>query len=160
VALLEGDLERGATLAADATRSLRGLGDRALVSKALSNVGIAELERGELDRARSTFEEGLRLAIELDDSESLIWHLDGVAAVAALEGDLERAATMAGISETVRDKTGFAQQPVQRLLVRHIRRLVDEETLRAAQAHADPKTHEEAMAYVLESLGRPRSAAS
>lgn len=75
-----------------------------------------------------------------------------VAAVAALEGDFERAAATAGISEAVRDETGFAQQPTQQLLVRHIRRLIDEETLRAAQARADPMTHEEAIAYVLESL--------
>jgi predicted ATPase/class 3 adenylate cyclase len=153
IALLEGAPERAATLAAKATRTFRELGDHATVTKALATVGTAALELGELERARSTFEEGLRVAVDLDDSESLIWHLEGLAAIAALQGDLEQAASLAGVSEAVRDETGFAPQSSEQLVLKHVRELVDEKAVQAAHARAGSMTREEAMAYVLESLG-------
>ena len=153
VALLEEDLERAGNLAAEATSTFRGLGDDAMVSKALSIVGIVEVERGRLDRARRTFEDGLRLAIELDDSESLIWHLQGLAAVAALQGNVESATRMWGVGDAVRDKTGFAPQSTEQLLVKHMRELVDGEAVRVAHARAGSMTREEAVAYALESRG-------
>lgn len=131
IALLEGAPELAATLAAEATRTFRELGDRASVAKALAAVGIAEL----------------------DDSESLIWHLEGAAALAALHGDLEQAASLTGVSEAVRDETGFAPQSTQQLLLRHVRELVHEKALRAAHVRAASMTREEAIAYVLKSLG-------
>jgi predicted ATPase len=152
IALLRGEPERAAALAQGATSSFRELGDRAMVSKALSNVAIAEVERGELERGQSAFAEGLRLSIEMDDSESLIWHLEGIAAVAALRGDLERAATMAGLSGAVRAETGFAPQPSQDLVLQHVRRVVDPETLSAARERAGALTHEEIVAQALELL--------
>jgi hypothetical protein len=152
IALLRGEPERAAALAQGATSSFRELGDRAMVSKALSNVAIAEVERGELERGQSAFAEGLRLSIEMDDSESLIWHLEGIAAVAALRGDLERAATTAGLSGAVRAETGFAPQPSQDLVLQHVRRVVDPETLSAARERAGALTHEEIVAQALELL--------
>jgi predicted ATPase len=152
VALSQGDAERAAALAEDAAWSFREIGDRAMTSKAFSCVGMAAIERGDLAHASSTFEEGLRLGAEVDDSESLIFNFDGIAELAALGGDVERAATIAGFSEALRRETGFAPPPNHQLRLRHLRQVLDTETLATTRAQASALTHEEIVAFALEIL--------
>lgn len=152
IALSQGDTERATALAEHATQSFREIGDRAMVSKAIYCVGMAAIERGDIAGAESAFEEGLRLSFEIDDSESLIFNFDGIAEVAALNGDVERATTMAGFSEALRHETGFAPEPNHELRLRHLRKLVGAEPLATAGAKASTLTHDEIIASALEIL--------
>ena len=63
---------------------------------------------------------------------------------------------MWGVGDAVRDKTGFAPQSTEQLLVKHMRELVDDEAVRVAHARAGSMTREEAVAYALESRGWTR----
>jgi predicted ATPase len=152
VALSQGDTERATALAEHATQSFREIGDRAMVSKAVYCVGMAALERRDLGRAKSAFDEGLRLGAEIDDSESLIFNFDGIAELAALTGDVERAATIASLSEALRRETGFAPEPNHELRLQHVQQLAGTQTLATARAKASTLTHEEIVASALQVL--------
>jgi predicted ATPase len=152
VVLSQGDTERATALAEHATQSFRETGDRSMVSKAVYLLGMAALERRDLARAKSAFYEGLRLGAEIDDSESLIFNLDGIAELAALTGDVERAVTIASLSEALRRETGFAPEPNHELRLRHLRQLAGTQTLATARAKASMLTHEKIVALALQIL--------
>ena len=62
------------------------------------NLGLAELLTGDTDAARTAFREELRLCRELVDRHFVSEGLRGLAAVAAVQGDLRRAARLVGAS--------------------------------------------------------------
>jgi predicted ATPase len=66
------------------------------------NLGLAELLTGDTDAARHAFREELRLCRELVDRHYISEGLRGLAAVAAVEGDLHRAAQLVGASSAHR----------------------------------------------------------
>jgi predicted ATPase/class 3 adenylate cyclase len=66
------------------------------------NVGLAELLTGDTDAARRAFREELRLCRELVDRHYVSEGLRGLAAVAAVHGDLNRAARLVGASSAHR----------------------------------------------------------
>jgi predicted ATPase/class 3 adenylate cyclase len=150
VVLSQGDTERAGALADEGARSFREIGDRAMLSKALYCVGIVALERGDLEGAKDAFREGLRLSIEVDDSESLIFNFDGHAELAAINGNVDRATTIAGFSEALRHETGFAHYPGHHMHLPHVRQILGTEALATARAAAIALTHDEIVASALE----------
>ena len=73
----------------------RELGDPLLLAFVWGNLGVAALFTGDLDRARSAFDEQLRLC-----RKHVLWvgaeGLTGLAAIAARRGDPDRAARLQG----------------------------------------------------------------
>jgi hypothetical protein len=66
------------------------------------NLGLAELLTGDADAARHAFREELMLCRELVDRHYIPEGLRGLAAVAAVHGDLRRAARLVGASSAHR----------------------------------------------------------
>jgi hypothetical protein len=89
--------ERDATdFAARATPIVRELESRFVRMLNSGNLGLAALLRGEADTASRAFREELTLCREMVVRSGLFEGLRGLAAVAVVEGDAERAATLIG----------------------------------------------------------------
>lgn len=84
-------------------RQLRdGLGE----TIALYHQGWARLLLGDVVRAGEAFEECLRLAARLDHNEGIAYGLEGLVAIAATTGSIERAGTLLGSAEALRQLSG------------------------------------------------------
>jgi predicted ATPase/class 3 adenylate cyclase len=80
----------------------RRLDDPSMWILLCGNLGLAELLTGDTDAARHAFREELRLCRELVDRHFVSEGLRGLAAVAAVRGDLRRAARLVGASSAHR----------------------------------------------------------
>jgi non-specific serine/threonine protein kinase len=91
---------------------------------------------GDHEAAAARFRDGLLLARETDDKEDLAWCLEGFAALAAGDGDGERAATLLGAAGALLARIGADYKPFERRL--------HESTESAARAACDPDAFEDA----------------
>lgn len=84
------------------------IGDRFVESITLTNAGWARLALGE---ARpDLFERHLRLALEMGNEDGVGYGLEGLAACAAVLGEVERSGVFLGAAETARKRTGMIEQ--------------------------------------------------
>jgi predicted ATPase/DNA-binding SARP family transcriptional activator len=95
-AIKEGRPEAAGPFLAEAVPLARELGDPVVLAITLGNVGLEALFTGDLDRARSAFEEQVRLCREHVLRFLAAEGLGGLAAIATRRGDPERAARMLG----------------------------------------------------------------
>jgi non-specific serine/threonine protein kinase len=86
------------------------------VAIALINLASAQLAQGQSAEARAALNQALRLAVELGDKEDIAYCLDGLAAVGAAEGDQRRAALLLGAADAIREATGTAREPYERVV--------------------------------------------
>ena len=99
-----GSLEVAETVIAEAV----GFGDRFVESIALTNAGWGRLGLGE---ARpELFTRGLELSLQLGFEDGNGYALEGLAACAALSGDVARSGLLLGAAEASRTRTGMADQ--------------------------------------------------
>lgn len=157
VELTSGDYERAEALFEESLGVLRMHGDAANVARALFNLGAAGLRRGGRSMALERWRESIALCRRLGDKEDLAWCLEGFAAVAADEGDAERAGRLVGAAETLLGGMGAELKPFERQLhegtVRSIiARLGDDGFARAA-ARGTTLTTDEAVDYALADAG-------
>ena len=108
------------------------LGDSWSVALCLGNLGFVALNSNEHGEAQALFEEGLRLASKLGAKQAIASCLLGLSATAAREGSAERAATLLGAAEALREEIGSPLPPPERVDYEHVMLLV-RETLSAAQ---------------------------
>jgi hypothetical protein len=95
--------ERDATdLAARAAPIARALDSPFLLMMSIGNLGMAALLTGETDTASHAFREALGLCSEMVIRFGLFGGLRGLAAVAVVQGDDKRAATLVGAADTRR----------------------------------------------------------
>jgi enamine deaminase RidA (YjgF/YER057c/UK114 family) len=78
---------------------VRSLGDQRAAIFLAGNIGLEALFSGDHERARAAFEEQVRLCAGQEEEALAAEGLGGLAAVAAVEGDLERAARLLGAAE-------------------------------------------------------------
>ncbi|MDQ2660977.1 MAG: DUF4062 domain-containing protein [Actinomycetota bacterium] len=111
VALLNRDVD-GALARFDESLALaRRVNDDLGETIALHHRGWAEVLLGEFAVARECFEEGLELSVRLRHDEGIAYALEGLTAVAAAAGDVDRAGTLLGAAEVVRERTGSYNAP-------------------------------------------------
>ena len=155
--LLQGDPERGATLNQEAAGMLRKRGHKGKLQYALDNLGWAALMRGDQQQARSLHEESLELSRELGDKLIAAESLEGLACSAA-RGEEERAATLFGAAEALREAVGYNQAPRERTLRKPflgaVRSRLEEAKWEAALVEGRAMTFEGAIAYALESAAK------
>lgn len=116
LALTVGDYAQAEALFEESLDLLRELGDTSNVARSLFNLGAAALRRGRYQDALSRFRESIALSRGIDDKEDLAWCLEGFAALAAAEGDAERAARLLGAAGVLLETIGGAFKPFERLL--------------------------------------------
>lgn len=103
---------------ADARRA----GDLFVESITLANTGWAWLARGE--PRPKLFARHLELSLQLGSENGIGYALEGLAACAALEDDVERAGVLFGASETARLRTGLIDQRANRTYRPFIKRML------------------------------------
>lgn len=99
----QGQHVRTMTFAAEALTAYRALGDMWGTASALLHMGQAAHGQGEHRRARDLFFEGLELAWAGDHKLEVWGCVEGLAAVAAAQGQLEHAARLFGAVEALGD---------------------------------------------------------
>jgi predicted ATPase/DNA-binding SARP family transcriptional activator len=116
LALTTGDYERARPLFEESHALLEARGDTANLARSQFNRGAVDLMLGDLAGARLRFREGLLLASQTGDKEDVAWCLEGLASVAAREGEGERAATLLGVSGGLLRQMGADFKPFERQL--------------------------------------------
>ncbi|HET9937185.1 MAG TPA: BTAD domain-containing putative transcriptional regulator [Gaiella sp.] len=116
VALTTGDYRRARPLFEESHELLVARGDTANIARSLFNRGAVDLMLGDHVAADGRFRDALVLADETGDKEDLAWCLEGLASVAAVAGDGERAATLLGVAGALLAEMGAEFKPFERQL--------------------------------------------
>jgi tetratricopeptide (TPR) repeat protein len=74
---------------------------------ALHHVAWAHLALGQLDEAAAEFRAALELSAELGHEEGVAYGLEAMAVVVAADHDIERAGSLLGAAQSIRDQTGL-----------------------------------------------------
>jgi tetratricopeptide (TPR) repeat protein len=114
-----GDPDRARTLLEESLASLRQQEQRLPIANALVNtllrLGSIECETGEYERAAESYRESLKLMWQyVGRAYETAACLEGVARVAATQGQPERAALLLGASAALRDEMGTPLSPTTR----------------------------------------------
>ena len=89
-----------------ALKLYRVLGDRTQEAWSLHQLGLANLKLGNTDAARMYLADGLRLFTAAGDIAGVTLGLDDMAAIAVVDGDLVRAARLAGLARRIQASSG------------------------------------------------------
>ena len=106
-AMARGLLDRAFTLLEEGLQIARGIGDRLGEAIALNHLGWERLLSGDPEGARGCFTEQLMISSMFGHEEGFAYGLEAMSAVAAVDGDLERAGRLFGAAETVRERKGL-----------------------------------------------------
>jgi tetratricopeptide (TPR) repeat protein len=82
---------------------------------AIHHVAWAHLTLGANDAAADEFRSGLEESVELGHDEGVAYGLEGLVAIAASRGEIERAGRMLGAAETLRIQSGLRNSAAQAL---------------------------------------------
>ncbi len=138
MALEQGQIRRATLLLEESLTLNREVGDELATIFTLTYLGFASLLRNEPVPSERSFRQALDLVRADVNREILTRLLDGLAMVAARQGDLLFAARLWGCMAVLRAATGTVYRPMER-------RLYDRE-LAAARTRADPSAFETAWA--------------
>jgi hypothetical protein len=86
-------------------------GHKGTFELALDNLGWAALLQGDYGLARTSYQESLTLCKELGDKWTASESLEGMACIAAAEGEAERAARLFGAGQAPREAVGYHHMP-------------------------------------------------
>jgi len=104
--LLKGDIDGSIEICESVAQDAKRLEDAFVESLAVANAGWGRLARGE--PRPDLFARHLELTLQLGNEDGVGFALEGLAACAAVTGDIERAGLLLGASETARVRTGLA----------------------------------------------------
>jgi tetratricopeptide (TPR) repeat protein len=103
---LSGDLAGARDVMLDRLERARATGNDFVVFVESSNLSMVERKLGNLDRAEALSLDALRIVTRKGDQMAIPWVINGLAAVAAAKGQLERAATLLTIAEALLARAG------------------------------------------------------
>ena len=154
VAQLQGDYGRATRLHEESLPLFREYGAPDLgVAQALQSLGETALAQGDAALATTHFTEALMLCRDLGDRAGMAWCLAGLAGVAAVNEDPERAAWLWGAAEALRQSIGAREAPASRAtrerLIAQARKQLGEAAFAAKWAEGQKMTMEEAIAEAL-----------
>ncbi|HSL42854.1 MAG TPA: BTAD domain-containing putative transcriptional regulator, partial [Anaerolineales bacterium] len=86
----------------------RELGDSNVLSSALQSLGEVAREQGDVAQAAALFEEGLRLTSQIQDRPTLALHMIGVASLASVAGQPQRAVLLLTAAQTLLETIGMS----------------------------------------------------
>jgi non-specific serine/threonine protein kinase len=89
----------------------RQTGDKLLLSNALGNLASLRVMQGHHRDAKKLGAEAIKYSEALADYRGMAWSLEPVAAVAAAEGDADRAARLWGASDSLLERVGSTLTP-------------------------------------------------
>ena len=103
---MAGDLEGAREIMSERIERARDAGNDFVVAVESANLSMVERQLGHLDAAEALSLEGLRIVGRKGDEMAIPWVVNGLAAVTAAQGRLERAATLIGIAESLLARAG------------------------------------------------------
>jgi len=116
VAQLQGKHAHATQLHEESLALFRGYGAQNLgIASAFQSLGEVALAHGDPVHATARYAESLALFRDLGDKGGMAWCLAGLGSVAALGGQLERAARLWGAAEAQREAIGARPAPAARL---------------------------------------------
>jgi predicted ATPase/Tfp pilus assembly protein PilF len=131
IAGLQDDAETSARYAKEASDLQRELGEQDGLAVSLHNLGRCELDLGRLADARRSLAESLAIARALGYREVIAYCLSGMAELALIEDENERAAEFLGASEALFREIGAAieagEADAQRLMLSQLYDVLGEE---------------------------------
>jgi predicted ATPase/class 3 adenylate cyclase len=147
------ELDEAAQYLAAAIEAFQPLDEPFSLGWAHFSMGEVTAAMGRPGQARDHFERGLRLFAEVNDLSAAVMFVAGFAAVAALEGDTDRAVRLAGALVGLREKSGADLVEVGSTMPEIVGEVMDVESLAAARPHAFSEgramTAAEAVTYAL-----------
>jgi predicted ATPase/DNA-binding CsgD family transcriptional regulator len=106
VAWLQGDVARARSLLEESLVLFKEVGGWGRMAEVFVTQGLLSLGEGDSPAARALLEEGLRISLELDNKWNIAWCLEGLAAVAAAQGEPVRAVLFMGAAQAQREAIG------------------------------------------------------
>jgi tetratricopeptide (TPR) repeat protein len=148
---MAGDLAGARDVMTERLERARAAGNALAVMSESGNLSMVERQLGNLDRAEAFSREALRIVIDQGDEMALPWILNGLAAVTAAQGHLERAATLHGIAAGLLERAGGEWPPDEREqfdgTLATLEQRMDPERLASARDRGASMTVDEAVAY-------------
>ncbi len=149
-----GQFDQARALASEGLQLSRRLGEQSLIPGPHLTLGLVALDEGRHAEATSRLAESLRGYQELRDRVGVARALDGLAALAALAADHNRAARLASAADRIRSELGVPPSPTMgdlraqtaKLLMDHL----SPDDLAASQREGAGLTYDEVSAYALE----------
>jgi tetratricopeptide (TPR) repeat protein len=111
---MAGDLEGARDVMTSRLELARANGDEFIVWVESSNLSMVERQLGNLGRAEALSREALRIVQARGDAMAIPWIINGLAAVTAAKGELERAATLHGLAAALLERAGGKWPPDER----------------------------------------------
>ncbi|MCI0581595.1 MAG: hypothetical protein L0227_01665 [Chloroflexi bacterium] len=111
---MSGELEKAREVMSARIELGRETDNAYLVAIESANLSMVERQLGNLDRAQELSLEALATIDRLGDAITIPWVVNGLAAVTAARGDLERAATLNGFAEAAIEAAGGKWPPDER----------------------------------------------
>jgi tetratricopeptide (TPR) repeat protein len=111
---MSGDLEGARDVMEERLAHARETGNEFVVFVESANLSMVERQLGNLGRAEALSLAALRYAVAQRDEMSIPWSINGLAAVTAAQGRLERAATLAAIADALLANAGGGWPPDER----------------------------------------------
>jgi len=109
-----GQLERGSATLEEAVGIWREIGDQHMTSASLHSLADAALDELDAPRAAERYRQALAIALELGDESNQAYCVAGLASVAGLRGEVERAGRLWGVAESFEDRFGLRLLSVER----------------------------------------------
>jgi hypothetical protein len=153
--LVENDCAGAATACEEGLALIRDTNDPKVSSELLLPLGLARLGMGE-QRGGREIQEALSLARSLGLDTYVRECLDGLAAVAAADGEPSRCVLLLGAVEAMMERAGETRTKGQEVIyarhIRHARGSLSEEEWSTLQEQGRGKPLDEVIEYALESI--------
>lgn len=159
VAQIEGEYAQATRLHAESLLLFHDVNEPSFgVVEALHCLGETALAQGDAALAAKHLKESLKVAQKAGFSICMVWCLAGLAGVAVLNQEPERAALLWGAAEALRHRIGAREGPAthathERLMTQAHEQLGDA-TFEAALAEGRELKREEAIAYAMQGIGK------
>ena len=154
LALHRGDVARATEMCRESIPLARQAGEKWCVGHSLYNLGLVLLAQGNHAAAAQPLREGLAHCCELKYHLGIGLALDGLAGVAAMQGESRRAVRLLGAGAALRETLGAAMPPAFRTTYDQImgaaRLPMDPPAFEQAWAEGQALTLEEAVAFAME----------
>ena len=92
----------------------RARNDSVVMATESANLSMVERQLGNLDEAEALSRVAVRMFADEQDEMAIPWTINGLAAVLAAKGDLQRAAKLIGIAEGLLERAGGEWPPDER----------------------------------------------
>ena len=146
-ACVQGDGARARSLLEESQVLLKEAGGRGRMAEVFATQGLIFFSEGDYPAARGRLEESLKLSLELDNKWTSAWCLEGLAAVAATQGEPVRAVWFMSAAQALRESIGTPlpslSQGIHELTFTTTRSQLREQAFDAAWAEGQTMTPEQ-----------------